>query len=119
MARKLVTVTTVSHYALTPKQTTSTTTVPNGWLVPNDGATFLVIDNTGSGVVSNLTVTVAQGADVNLTTGPRPYAVPAGATDFTGFFPLKVYGSQLLIGTDSTLVGIAAYSFSATGAQDF
>lgn len=119
MARKAVPVTTVSHYGVTATQTATTSTSANGWFVPNDGATFLFLDNSASGVTTNFTVTVPQGADVNLTVGPRVYTILANKTGFTGFFPFKLYGSQILITADNNTPGISAYSFSASGTQDF
>lgn len=119
VARKLIVVKTISHFAVVSTTASSTSTTANGWVVPNDGATFLFIDNTASGITTNFTVLVSQGADVNLTVGPRVYAVTAGISGFTGFFPIKTYGSQILITADNNTPGIAAYSMAASGPQDF
>lgn len=120
MARKLVPIATISHYAVTTTQAYTTSTAANGWVVLNDGATFLVFDNSASSISTTFTITVTQGFDVNLTVGPRTYTIGGSAIpQFTGFFPIKTYGGQLLVTASNDTPGIAAYSFSATGAQDF
>lgn len=119
MARKNVPVATISHYSLTAIQPSTVSTVGNGFVILNDGATFLVLDNTASATVANVTITLASGADVNLTVGPRTYIVPALSAPLTGFFPIRNYGPQILLSADVATLGVQAYSFSATGAVDF
>jgi hypothetical protein len=119
MARLVVPVSNVSHYAATPKTASSFTTVINGFVVPNDGATWLSLDNSTNASPCTVTVQVAQGFDVNLTVNPRTYTLSANTSGFTGLFPLKTYGAQLLVNITTVGFGMAAYSLAAVVTQDF
>lgn len=111
MARTLIPVVGISRFAVTPHQTGTTGDNVNGMYLPNDGATFLRVSSTAPGT-QTVSVLVPGGADVDLTTGPRVFSIPAGSTgSYFGFFPQGIYGTELLVNVSSNLLKLAAYSF--------
>lgn len=111
MARKQLPVVGINHYALTPDSTPTVGDAVNGMFMFNDGATYINMTST-SGSSQTVAVSVPQGADVNLTVGPRNYVLGANGKGKTGFFPVNIYGNQLLFTTTSALVSFTAYSFA-------
>lgn len=109
--RTPLTVTTVSRTALTAFPAPSVAgDVTNGNVIPNDGATMLAVLNADGGATHGMTIQVERGVD-GLTAGPRPYTLPISASpQLTGPFPLRDYGTQLLVNVDSTQLKVAAYS---------
>lgn len=113
MARALVVVQSISRFGLTTQVTGTTGDVANGLYLPNDGATFLRFTSTAPGT-QTVTALIPGGVDVDLTVNGRPYSVPAGSVgSYTGFFPVNIYGTELLLDTSSALLKVAAYSFLA------
>jgi hypothetical protein len=100
----------VNRFALSTPLTSHAADVTNGNYVLNDGATNLWFNNT-TGSTQTITITLTAGSDVNLTTGPRTYTIATGTAGVTGFFPVGIYGSQLLINCTGA-VFILAESFA-------
>lgn len=113
MARVLVVVHGISRFAVTPHATGTTGDVTFGLYLPNDGATFLRVTSTAPGT-QTVKALIPGGVDTDLSAGPRNYDIPAGSTgSYAGFFPVDVYGTELLLNTSSALLKVAAYSFLA------
>jgi len=112
VARLQIPVNGITHYATTLSVTPVFNTL--GLYMVNNGVTFLEI-TTISSFSETVTIQVPAGADTNLTVGPRTFSIPTGATAVykTGFFPVKTYGSQLIIDVSSSDLRFAAYTFSA------
>lgn len=101
----------IDRFALTTQVAGTTGDTVNGHFAFNDGATFLRLSSTAPGT-QTVSVLVPGGVDTDLTAGPRVYSVPAGSTgSFCGFFPVNVYGTELLINVSSALLKVSAYSF--------
>jgi hypothetical protein len=110
-ARTAIAVTTVSRTALTAFATPTTAAdVTNGNVIANDGATILAVVS-GDAATHQLTVQVERGVD-GLTAGPRTYTVPVAASgvQLTGPYPVRDYGTQLMVNGDSAQIKIAPYS---------
>jgi hypothetical protein len=113
MARVLVVVHDITRFAVTPHATGTAGDTVNGLWLPNDGATFLRATSTAPGT-QTISVLIPGGVDTDLTAGPREYDIPAGSTgSYMGFFPVDIYGTELLLNTSSALLKVAAYSFLA------
>lgn len=101
----------IDRFSLTTQVAGTTGDVANGHFCFNNGAVFLRFSSTAPGT-QTVDVLVPGGVDVDLSAGPRQYSVPAGSTGaFTGFFPVDVYGTELLIDVSSALLKVSAYSF--------
>lgn len=110
-ARTQIAVASVSHFALAVP-TAKACDATNGNYIINDGATNLHFAST-SGSNQTITVTLPAGADVNLTVGPRVIVIPANLVGGdTGFWPISLYGNQLLFTSNSALVTVYAESFA-------
>lgn len=82
----------------------------DGNYVINDGATVLLMFN-DSGGTATVEVLVPTGVDQDLDVDPRTYTLDDQVTYLTGYFPIEVYGSQLLIDVDVAGVQATSYSF--------
>lgn len=112
MARTTLPVTQVTRFALTPDSTPLAGDTVNGMIMVNDGVTYINMTST-SGSTQTVTVLAPAGFDVNLTAGPRPYSIPPNGKGKAGFFPVSIYGAQLLFSVTSNLVSFTAYTFGA------
>jgi hypothetical protein len=81
----------------------------NGNYVTNDGATFLMMFN-NSGSSRTVSILLPEGADQDLTAGPRVYSLTNGVTYLTGYFPENPYGSQILVDSSGNGVRTIAYT---------
>lgn len=82
----------------------------DGNFIINDGATVLLMFN-DSGGTATVEVLVPAGVDQDLEVSPRTYELDDQTTYLTGYFPIEVYGSQLLVDVDVVGVQGTAYSF--------
>lgn len=73
--------------------------VANGNAIPNDGATGLVVKNTGASS-RVLTVTITEKVD-GQTVPPKTVTIAAGATVGVGPFPQETYGARVLVNVDN------------------
>ena len=108
----------MARTALTPTQLTRAGTAPattaaldatNGNSVPNDGHTWIVVDNTDT-ASHTLTVHLVGGTDGQGIT-PKTITVAASTTgQMFGPWPLDSYGTTLLLNVDDAQLKAAAYT---------
>jgi hypothetical protein len=82
----------------------------DGNTVINDGATVFLFFN-DSGGTATVEVLVPAGVDQDLTVSPRTYTLDDQTIYLTGYFPIEVYGSQLLVDVDVAGVQATPYTF--------
>lgn len=73
--------------------------VANGNAIPNDGATGLVVKNTGASS-RTLTIVITEKVD-GQTVPPKTATLAAGATQGFGPFPQDTYGARILLNVDN------------------
>lgn len=109
MARTALAVHTLTRDGVAPTATTALDAV-NGNSVPNDGHTWLVLDNADAAASHTLTVTLLGGRDGQPVT-PRTITIPATTTgQMYGPWPLDSYGSLLNIDADDAQLKATAYT---------
>lgn len=82
----------------------------NGNWVANNGSIFLIVRNS-SGGASTLTIAIPAGVDEDLTAPSRTYVLSNNVTYLTGYFPVNVYGPQLLINISTASVNGQPFDF--------
>lgn len=68
--------------------------VPNGHSMVNDGATGLIVTNTGSTVARTVTFTITRTVD-GQAVSPRVESIPLSSAQAMGPFPVADYGTVL------------------------
>ncbi|MEW2578357.1 hypothetical protein [Streptomyces syringium] len=85
----------------------------NNHSIENNGAVWVMVRNSGSTVARVVSAVYANTVD-GQTVPAKTWSIPTSSTRYIGPFPIKYFGTTLLIDVDNAELKLSAYTLPAT-----
>ncbi|MFV8127529.1 hypothetical protein [Streptomyces syringium] len=85
----------------------------NNHSLDNNGSTWIEVRNSGSTVARTMSAVYANTVD-GQTVPAKTYSIPTSSTRRIGPFPVRLFGTLLLIDVDNAELKLTAYTLPAT-----
>ncbi|MEV4738641.1 hypothetical protein [Streptomyces sp. NPDC049555] len=81
----------------------------NGHSLTNNGATWIAVRNSGTTVARVVSAEYANTVD-GQTVPSKTWSIPTSSTRYIGPFPVRLFGTTLLLDVDHTELKLSAYT---------